>query len=337
MWAKLGKAFFTALIVVLVAELIARGMMGRVEFAHSYDVSRNPNYRRAWPAFTEPRPRGADEKLVILISNSQGFAHELEDESLIYAHLLEEQLNKTGSGNRVTIANWSLGGVSGPEMLVLAARAVGHEPDLLMLVTHSNPFSYKRLEQPLSFYLSDVGLLAYTQPVRLRLPSWFLRKHWVYDPATFLGAHSGLVRWRNTFTEQRHRRWLIAPKSGEPRNKPRKLYSAPEVRGSGQRLLAAWVDVFREDRPDTPVLMVNMPLSQPSWTPQAWARLQKFGRAMQGLAESNPGVTAIDAIDAIDPAMFLTRTHLSARGHAEFAEYLLPTVADRLDLSPGHP
>lgn len=327
MWIKLGSALATAVVVVLAAEGIARGVMSRVAFAHSYDESRNPNYRRAWPAFTEPRDRGSEERLVIVISNSQGFAHELKDPDECYTHQLEERLAVDGP---VTVANWSLGGASGPEMLLFAARAIDHDPDLLIIVTHSNPFSHHRLNNPLSFYLSDAGQLAYTDPIRDRLPGWFVRQHRVYDPATFLEAHSGLVQCRNTFIEQRHRRWHIAESADEPRRRKQRLYGAPEVRGSGDRMLKACVDVFREAHPDTPVMLVNMPLCRPKWTEAAWPRLQDFGARMQTLANNTPGVTAHNATEVVDLDLFITHTHMNAQGHIAFADYLLPLVKPQL-------
>lgn len=333
MWINLGKAMVTALVVIIAAEWLAHGVMGRVEFAHSYDVSRNPNYRRAWPAYTEPRPRAANEKLVIVISNSQGFAHELEDADQCYPHLLEEELNRQDAGSQYKVVNWSLGGVSGPEMLLLAARAVDHNPDAVLLVTHSNPFSHKRLSEPLSFYLSDTGQLAYTQPVRDRLPGWFLRQHEVYDPATFLETRSGLVKSRNTFIEQRHRRWLIASADDEPRRGPIKRFNAPEVRNSGDKLLKACIDIIQESHPDTPILLVNMPLCESKWTEQAWERLQSFGQTMQDIAEQSPRVTAINASEAVAQDQFITHTHMSAPGHVRFADYLLPHVNSLLESS----
>jgi len=331
MWTNLGKAIITALVVIAAAELLARTTMGRVEFAHSYDESRNPNYRRAWPAFTEPRPREPNEKLIIVISNSQGFAHELKDADHCYTEQLEERLNQNNPDKSVTVANWSLGGVSGPEMLLLVARAIDHNPDMLLLITHSNPFSHHRLNNPLSFYLSDAGQFAYTQPIRNRLPGWFIRQHRVYDPATLLEAHSGLIQCRSTFIEQRHRRWHIASAAERPRRGKPKLYHAPEVRDSGDKMLRACVDVFRDVRPDSPVLLVNMPLCQPKWTEQAWPRLQSFGERMDAIAQKTQGVTAIDATEAIEYDLFLTHTHLSAQGHAQFADYLLPIVEQQLD------
>ena len=331
MWIKLGTALLTALVVVLGAEALARGVMGRVAFAHSYDEPRNPNYRRAWPAFTEPRPRDADEKLVIVISNSQGFAHELKDPGQVYTHLLEAQLNKQVTDTKIKVLNWSLGGVSGPEMLLLASRAADHKPDALLIITHSNPFSHHRLNNPLSFYLSDAGQLAYTEPIRDRLPRWYRRRHRIYDPATFLEVQSSLVQCRNTFVEQRHRRWHIAEAADEPRRERQKRVPAPEVRGSGRNLLKACVEIFHAEQPGTPVLLMNMPLCRPKWTKQAWEEFQSFSQMMLEIEDELAHVTAIDATKAIPNDLFLTHAHMSAQGHIAFADYLLPVVKELLE------
>jgi len=337
MWTRLGKAVLTAIVVVITAEMMARAVMGRITFAHSYDEPRNPNFRRAWPAFTEPRPRGPEEKLVILISNSQGYAPELEDGTQCYAHQIQVQLNEYDPEHHYTVANWSIAGASGPEILLLTARAIDHDPDLLMIVTHSNPFSFARANMKLSFIISDSNQLAYIRSVRDRLPDWVRREQRELSPALFLESHSGLIRLRDVFVEQREGRWVPRQLNPSRRMSPyrRRLPRAPKVRQGGEKMFNAVVHTFREGRPDTPVLVVSMPLCQSKWDPQSWPGLHGFGHRMQEmLAEGFPGdpkITLVDAIDAIDPTLFITQAHMTPRGHTEFSQYLLPHVRASLD------
>lgn len=100
-------------------------------------------------------------------------------------------------------------------------------------------------------------------------------------------------------------------------------------------MLQALVDTFRRGQPDAPVLIVSMPLCEPKWTPGTWPRLHNYGKHMRELLQDRPGVTVVDAIDAIDHKLFLTHAHLNEQGHADFSRYLLPHIADMLDLSLG--
>jgi hypothetical protein len=340
MWTKLGKTLLVALLVVTTAELVALAALGRVEFAHSYDEPRNPNYRRAWPAFTAPRPRGPNEKLVILISNSQGYAPEIQDAELVYARRLQVQLNEQDPAHRYTVANWSIGGASGPEMLLLAARAVDHDPDLFMVVTHSEPFTYTLVRLKLPAFISDSNQLMCDRSIRNRMPAWFLKEKGEPDLALTLESRSGLVRLGAAFVEHREKRWVArqlnlnrAPGPGSTQQQ-----GAARVRKRGERLFRTVIRTFHERRPDTPVLVVGMPLCEPLWRPDSWPGLHDFGGQMRDVLAQrfpdDPWITVVDAVDEIDEDLFITRAHMSPQGHAEFARFLLPHVRTCLDGPP---
>ena len=340
MWTRLGKAVLTAVLVVMVAELAAQAAFSRIEFAHSYDEPRNPNFRRAWPAFTEPRTRGPNDKLIILISNSQGYAPELHDGEQCYAHQLQMLLNEPDSGHRYTVANWSIGGGSGPEMLLLAARAIEHKPDLLMLVTHSEPFTHTRVKLELSMHISDSNQLACDPEVRASLPDWFRTKLGRPDIGLYLESNSCLMRLRSTFVEHRERRWVPRQQNVERDKGPHlaPLGRASRVRRSGVAMIDSIARTFREGLPDTPVLVVSMPLCGSKWDPRSWPGLHGFGDlASQVLNDGfpdDPKITVIDAVDAVDQDLFITRTHMVPEGHAAFSQYLLPHVRTCLDEPP---
>ena len=110
--------------------------------------------------------------------------------------------------HRYTVANWSIGGASGPELLLLAARAAAHNPDLVMLVSHSEPFAYNRANMPLSFYISDSNQLACITDVREHLPRGYRER--LVEPGFGLRLeyHAALLRLRGAFIEQRDARWV---------------------------------------------------------------------------------------------------------------------------------
>ncbi len=333
MIGKLLKATLTAVAVVLVAELAARAVVARQPLAHSYDFSRNPNYRRGWVAWTEPRPREPDERLIVLISNSQGFAPEIPEDERIYSARLARRLDEAEPTHRHIVANWSIGGGGAPEMVLLAARAVEHRPDLLMVVTHNTPFTRKRARDPLSFYISDTIELAYLDSVRDRLPGWFLRAHRACDPGTFLAAQSGLVQLRNRWIEHRDRRWVREARP--PRiDLADRDHGNAAVGQSGDLRLRLLVNVFRSGCPDAPVLLVNMPLYEPGWKPHVWPALAEFDDRMAGVVEGVPGVTVLNAVNVVGHDRFYTHTHMTAQGHEAFARWLTPRVLERIAPPP---
>ena len=335
MLKPVATAALTALILILLAETAARSILGGVPLPHSFDTPRNPNFLRAWPAYTAPRGRAPDEKLIILISNSQGYAPELEDASQVYAHRLQTLLNEQDPTHKYIVANWAIAGASGPEFLLLAARAVDHDPDLLMVVTHSNPFTNGRVNPDLSFYISDCNQLIYDDSIRERLPNWFLNRHDAWSAALYLEAHSGLVGIHDLYTEQREGRW-------EPRQRHRRapaahrknLPRAPKVKQAGSRLFTEMIRVFRTSRPNTPILLISMPLCESRWAPATWDNLASFGQWVQERIDQDfpddPTIEVVDALKAIDESQFITQAHMTPQGHDQFARYLLPHVRELL-------
>ena len=82
-------------------------------------------------------------------------------------------------------------------------------------------------------------------------------------------------------------------------------------------------------------MIVSIPLCEPAWNPRTWPRLVEFNGRISALVEDVPGVTVLDAIDAVDHDLFYTHSHMSPVGHDAFAAWLMPHVVERLDSTPA--
>ena len=76
---RLIPAFVAAGLTVAGLEWLATAALDRRPLAHSFDFERNPNEWRGLNDYTAVRARRPDQKLVILIGNSQAFAAELDE------------------------------------------------------------------------------------------------------------------------------------------------------------------------------------------------------------------------------------------------------------------
>lgn len=138
---------------------------------------RNPYFRRGWTEHTRSaKPKQPGEHLVVIISNSQGYARELAD-AHAYPSLLEAQL--AGRLHQpVRVLNWSIPAGVGPEFVLLGAAAAGLEPDVLLLIAGPGNFEtpWLRIDTgvPRPFgWPSDCRYLLGYGEVRRRIPASF--------------------------------------------------------------------------------------------------------------------------------------------------------------------
>lgn len=315
------------LLTVGLVELAAHGVLAALRGPDSYEAERNPHFRRDWRSFTEPRPRDPNHRLIVLIGSSQGFAQEYEDPSVAFPSRLEEMIAQARPQERWTVANWSVSGGVGQEMVVLGARASMHDPDLVILVTHHSNFC-RGSRVPLTKSLSDVAELAYYGPVRSLLSRRFLRHGEAKDPTTWLTAHSGLMRLHNRVFEPRDGAWTWT--TGERWKSPPKVtYRTHPWVADASWLLREFVEVTRDrGRLATPVIVVSMPLYRPSFRPGDWAMRADFARRARAALAGEPAVTVLDAVELVDPSLFTSVMHVDPEGHEELAAWLLPYVLE---------
>jgi len=353
---QLAVAVFSACITVLVADVAMSVLVSLAPTPNSYDVPRNPDFRRGWADYTSPRERAEGTRLVIVISNSQGFLRENPDGSLAYPALLEQDLRAHAEGD-VIVANWSIAGGQSPEMIVLAARAAQHRPDAVVLVTSAGNFASVWASQPLSYWLSDATGLAYDPDVRARLSEGFLERTSADDPLGWFSARTGIGRARRRFVEKRDEAWTwreaaptrlgdVVERTLDQRGEGFTLgVGAPETRRGVARdepapsenergsaaLLGEFFDALHATSPETRLLVVSMPIAPPERPGAAWVAAARFHETAARALAGRPGVTVLDAVSVVDPSLFVHATHLQPAGHRRFADWLLPHVERVLD------
>jgi hypothetical protein len=351
---RLGVAILAAFVTLLAADAALRLLDALAPTPHSYEVPRNPHFRRGWSDYTQPRERPDTTRLVIVISNSQGFLREHPDGALAYPTLLEaallEDLRDANEGEDVIVANWSIAGGQSPEMIVLAARAAQHQPDAVVLVTSAGNFAPVWGSQPLSYWLSDATGLAYDADVRARLSDLFLERSSADDPLGWLTARTGIGRARRRFIEKRDEAWSwrreaptrlgdVVERTLDQRGEGFTLGvggtttrsgRAAGVAGQTERddgtasLLSEFVDTLHGTSSETRLLVVSMPIARPEQPSAAWRAAARFhGSAARALA-GRPGVTVVDGVEVVPREHFVHATHLRPAGHRRFAEWLLP-------------
>lgn len=356
---SLGIAVLAACLTLLAADSALRVLVSLVPTAHSYDVPRNPHFRRGWRDYTSPRERPEGSRLVIVISNSQGYLRENRDGALVYPARLEALLDQELPGE-VIVANWSVAGGQAPEMIVLAARAAQHRPDAVVLVAGAGNFSAQWARYPLSFWLSDATSLAYDPGVRARLPAAFLERTSADDPLGWFDALSGMGAARRRFVEERDEAWTWRDRApGELEARGRLFEAHGEAFTLGARrgdrdlsseaapidparaemtmlLLGEFVRSLRETSPETRLLLVGMPFARPARPGALWRAAAAFTPVAERALADVRGVEVVEALAAVPTDLFVHETHLQPEGHALFARWLLPHVRRALS-EPGPP
>ena len=316
-------AVITACLGLMTAEGAARIVAARLS-RNSYSTHRNPYGDRFWRPYTAPQPRNG-EQLIIVITNSQGYLQE-SDPALGYPAQLEGLLNAQNPAHKSIVANWALPGANAAEHIILAARAADHRPDLVLIASFSNNFSEDQTTHPLSYANNDVEQMAYLPQVRRRLSDGFLRRFRVHRPRAWLATYSALMNFHESVTF-----WLRDDASREDRLLRRRRNRPPiasePVAEDGMRMMHELRRVLQRGLPDTPVLIVNMPISRWKIHPETWRYTDDFFERSREIFRGRPKTRVLDARESVDPALFYSATHMLPQGHARFARWLFPHVA----------
>jgi hypothetical protein len=329
----LPLAALTCALTLLLAEAVARVTLRNLDFGDSYVDARNPNFRRGLLEYTRPRERPENARLLIVISNSQGFLRERSEGEWAYSKRLEAHLGLLDPQHEYIVANWSIPGGSGPEMTLLAARAAAHRPDGIILVSFGNNFTSPHLYKPLSYGISDADLLAYTPEVRELLPEWFIQKFEVHDTAKWIESRLALLRCRNILSEPSDDAWAWEPREPALDFGSMALQTAGQWRKDSDLLLTCFADVALRGSPDSALIIVNMPVNESVWTEQARQVNRDFASRARKLLGDRPRVTVLNANRAIptDAKHFYNQDHLRRDGHEAFAQWLAPRLLKSLE------
>lgn len=327
-----GTAVASFLVALVSIGLLLDGAFGawRRSVEHSH---RNPLFRRGWREHVrgvEPKREG--EKLIVLISNSQGYGREVSDAET-YPALLEGMLNERWQ-RPVRLVNWSLPGGSAPEFTLLCAAAHRLRPDIVLVASSPANFNASLLvsqmgglvQQPWS---SDIPHILAFEEVRRRVSPAFLERYFsaleridlcvsaVFRPWGYRSLPSAwLMRFEALRAFERHpanETWFF----GHIEHPARIIPIHP-------RAPVSWTLV------DEVVRALDEPIVRPVFVAIPRHSVQgelddEFRDGMRGRFESIGG-SFLDLSRALPDVHFQTATHLSADGHKQLAHLL----ADRL-------
>ena len=317
---------------LLVAELVARLALSVWGTPSSYDVPRNPHFRRGWVEFTAPPRAARGNPLVVVITHSQGYFPETTDPRLAYPAQLERLLRARPGLGEAEVLNWSIDGGRALEAVLLVARALEHEPDLIVYTTGPDVYREDSFTRRPSYWTSDTWKLCYRFEVRRRLsgaPLEACRREPVWGYAR---AHFALLSVRSVLFEGRIAAWKQrGPPRGDtaPTRRPKGTWRS---RFSEPAFLAAMASVREltdSADPRPRFIFVANPSSRAHSHPNSWG----LGDRMIELAARAlpPDTTILDARELISSDRFYDVAHIDREGQHELATWLEPRLLAALD------
>lgn len=297
----------------------------------SLKTKRNPFFRRAWVEHVyDVKPKQPGEKLIIIISNSQGYGKEIKDEHT-YASLLEKYL-RLKLKSPVRVLNWSVPGGSGAEYTLLAAASHRLNPDILLLMAPPASFQHKfmvlnKASKPQIPWASDCHFLLGFSDVLRYVPKPFIDHFYKgIDPSDlYLGRIFPLWRYRTLPMA-----WLMQFKIFRPfekygavdrwglfkevRQNRNKASSIAPVGKIDFQLLNVYLQATRSLKAKK--IFASMPLKS-----LARNRYTRFTEQYRDDFKAS-GFEAWDLSDQISDDSFVTFSHMNERGHKEIAKLL---------------
>jgi hypothetical protein len=298
---------------------------------------RNPGFRRGWYEYVGATPpRAPNERVILLLSNSQGYGREVAEHETVAGRL---QARLATESRTTRVVNWSLPGGQSFDFAVRAAAAHDLRPDMIILLAASALFSNPDVPRAgtetwatdAHQLLTRTAIRRHMQPAdlapRLSVSVWgdmILGRawppwRWRRWPVAWLAAVPTL---RPLLPNENGTTWLFpmppGPSGGAPQAPSTRTFRAPHrplvlAPAPAQRLL----DQLRRAAPR--VLLVHQPRVA-SWHTQpdpAWLALEELARAR--------GIECLRLRDLVPDGEFVTATHLSADGHDRLARRLLET------------
>lgn len=320
---------------------------------HQY---RNSTPLRAWPEYTS---RAHSDNGVILIGNSQALGQEFSDVTKIYPYQLSKELAK----DDISFQNWSISGMRVDQLEWFAMQAAKLKPKLLVFSVSAstiNPIkSYRFTTDATDLNLSVAEVSNLTNlsgnffARDFELKDWlirFLKRHSYFlrsrtEWFDFLAEDVNGKQHKSLFGHKRLNTALInldqtnieEPQAGQARFIQNNYSAERWARQFNHQNLPTFKIYFENlnrlaNKYDFNVLWVWMPFAHSDST-QALARGMGlyFNEACKIVRDH--GQQCIDLRDSIDSNHFVSRdisSHLSAQGHTEYAELLLPIINDAI-------
>lgn len=321
-----GRGVFLFVAFLLVCSELLMGVMPvQKGVFSSYSEPRNPLFLRGWVEYTAVPKQEQKGFRVIIISNSQGFLRECTEGELCYSQQLEGLLRTNGYGLDADVLNWSVPGGTCLEEILLAARSVEHQPDVVILASYNNDFSPDWEQESLDSMRSDIQSLAYLPAVRQHLPQQLLSSMGAFNIREWLRANSRLMEWNHRFVGP-DRFWSV-------RQMPQSQMIGTEYlaikEGVSPTLVRYFLEAVHGGESKPQVFMVAMPLNPKRC--RGFQNTKLFAGVAATVSKSWPNVEVLDATRLVSGHNFYSARHMQAEGHEKFAKYLFAHLPPPVD------
>jgi hypothetical protein len=321
------RAAAAAIGALVVAELAARLALSAWGTPSSYDVARNPHFRRGWVEFTRPTPAPRGSPLVVVITHSQGYFRETTDARFAYPAQLEQLLRTQGGLPEAKVLNWSIDGGRALEAVLLVARALEHDPDLIVYATGPDVYREDAFTRLPSYWVSDAWKLCHRVEVRHRLSGAPLEACGREGAWGWLRSQLALYWVRSALFERRVDAWsLWGPPRGDtaPSTPPKGTWKTRFSEPVFDTAMAAVRGMMASAGPRTRFVFVAGPSSRAHSDPETWdlgeRMLEQAARALP------PDTTILDALELVPGQRFYDAAHLDKEGHRQLATWLEPRL-----------
>ncbi len=347
--------FFWLFFAFVVLELYASRLIPYVNAPTASEVSRNAFFRRGWPEYLSGR-NPPSHKLVIIMSDSQGYAKEIAADK-IYAALLQKRFAELALP--VHVENWSIPGGSMTDFELLLLHVMKRKPDLLLVSKAALDFASDPSQLNLNFTNQDLHLT-------IGQPSLWTKLRYisVYRSITFneflqrlLMSYSNLARSRIHFldklatrlskreqklligNQRSGRHYVLVPPKGGFGNFPHVLesgfrYPLPitlkQTRGRIQSL-PLFIEDLKKASTESGAKFIWFwnPIASELLTPEQQKSIRFFyAEGTKILEQSN--IMPIDLRSFIPIERYLTLSHFDERGQEMMADKLFPIILDAL-------
>ncbi|MCP3892657.1 MAG: hypothetical protein GY702_27840 [Desulfobulbaceae bacterium] len=309
---------------------------------------RNVHYRRGWAEHViSPSKKKKNEKLIIIVANSQGYGREVSDKQS-YPSLLEDSLANQFSQN-IRILNWSIYGGSVKEMTMLTAAAKRLQADIFLYIDrpsgfHVNYVKANRKRGWLSNFSFDVRFLLWHPDIRKTLPPDFLSyyfgpmdyvdislahlfKPWYYRelPVSFVLQNEDMRKFNPSKWSQK---WVSAPR--DTREKQERLLRQTE------KMIKTRREQLKENAISWKAVKHLLDTTQ-GLTAEKYFISMPVHTLIQGESDlilpeistrfSKKGFRVLDFSKKIPDYQYLSMAHLNETGHQTMAELLTEIIA----------
>jgi hypothetical protein len=327
------RASAAAIGALLVAELVARLALSAWGTPSSYDVPRNPHFRRGWVELTRAPPAPRGRPLVVVVTHSQGYFRETTDARFAYPAQLEELLRARGGVfEDAEVLNWSIDGGRALEAVLLVARALEHHPDLIVYATGPDVYREDSFTRPPSYWVSDAWKLCHRSEVRSRLSGAPLEACRREEILGWLRSHLALFWVRSVLFERRVDAWTLwgSPRGDTaPSESPKGSWRMQFHEPAFDAAMTAVRRLIETADPTTRFVFVASPHSRAHSHPETLG----LGDRMLELAARAlpPETTILDARELVSSERFYDAAHIDREGQRLLATWLEPSLLAALD------